>query len=112
MRTANAFRDEGERFVTSDAVLVEVLTYVSGLGEFHRRRATDLVRATRLDAEVEVVAQTRDLFDRGLDLYERRGDKAYSLTDCMSMQICHQRDIKRVLTHDHHFAQEGFEILL
>ena len=51
-------------------------------------------------------------FDAGLELYRRRPDKGYSLTDTMSMVICREHDIEQVLTHDRHFAQEGFEILL
>jgi hypothetical protein len=28
------------------------------------------------------------------------------------MLVCEDRQIRRVLTHDHHFAQAGFEVLL
>jgi predicted nucleic acid-binding protein len=40
------------------------------------------------------------------------GDKGYSLTDRMSMVVCRQLDIPEVLTHDRHFLQDGFTILL
>lgn len=59
-----------------------------------------------------VLPQTRELFDAGLDLYWRRLDKGHSLTDRMSMAVCHDLDITDVLTHDQHFAQEGFSVLL
>lgn len=59
-----------------------------------------------------MIRQTPELFDAGLELYHRRPDKGYSLTDCMSMAICTEQKIEQVLTHDRHFAQEGFEILL
>jgi predicted nucleic acid-binding protein len=110
VRISENFTDE--TFVTSDPVLVELLTFVSGLGEHHRSRAVTVIRRLRTDASTEIVPQTRDLFDKGLDLFERRSDKAYSLTDTMSMVICRERGISAVLTHDHHFEQEGFEILL
>lgn len=48
----------------------------------------------------------------GLDLYGARPDKGYSLTDCISMQTMRDRGIVEVLTHDHHFEQEGFVLLL
>ncbi|MCW3095162.1 MAG: putative nucleic acid-binding protein contains domain [Chthonomonadaceae bacterium] len=48
----------------------------------------------------------------GLDLYERRVDKGYSLTDCISMNACRQEAIAEILTSDHHFAQEGFVVLI
>ncbi len=41
-----------------------------------------------------------------------RPDKGYSLTDCMSMIACRDLGITDVLTHDRHFAQEGFAVLL
>lgn len=102
----------GATFVTSDSVFVEVLAYVGGIGEYHRRQAVQLVHASRGDANTEVIPQTRNLFDLGLELYGNRSDKAYSLVDCMSMVICKDHEITSVLTHDHHFAQEGFDILL
>lgn len=36
----------------------------------------------------------------------------YSHTDCLSMLIKRERGITDVLTHDAHFTQEGFHILL
>lgn len=99
-------------FVTTDAVFVEVLAYFSEGGSFARRRAVDLVDRARSDRRTTVLPQTRALFDAGLDLYRRRLDKGYSLTDCMSMAVCRQRRITRVLTHDDHFAQERLQPLL
>ena len=61
---------------------------------------------------VTIIHQSADLFFAGVDLYRRRLDKGYSLTDCMSMVLCHEQDIADVLTHDRHFEQEGFAILL
>ena len=49
---------------------------------------------------------------RRLALYERRADKQYSLTDCIPMNVMRQKRIREILTHDRHFAQEGFVRLL
>ena len=98
--------------VTTDAVLGEVLAYASERGPWTRVRAADLVTGLLADRRTTVVRQTPKLFDAGLDLYRARPDKGYSLTDCMSIVICRQRRIKQVLTHDRHFEQEGFTILL
>jgi predicted nucleic acid-binding protein len=64
------------------------------------------------DFLVEVVFHTHTAFLQGLEFYESRLDKGYSLTDCISMSLMHERGIQEVLTHDHHFEQEGFTILL
>ncbi|HXH70688.1 MAG TPA: hypothetical protein VNI60_10205 [Pyrinomonadaceae bacterium] len=47
-----------------------------------------------------------------MNLYQKRLDKGYSLTDCISMNICRERGIADVLTTDNHFIQEGFRVLL
>ena len=57
------------------------------------------------------VPASRDLFIRGLHLYEQRPDKEYSLVDCMSMVVMEDHDIQHVLTNDHHFTQAGFTIV-
>ena len=64
------------------------------------------------DENFEVIEQTRDVFLKGLELYSSRLDKGYSLTDCISMNICREFEVYEILTHDHHFEQEGFQILL
>jgi predicted nucleic acid-binding protein len=46
-----------------------------------------------------------------LSLYKARADKGYSLTDCISMNTMRERNLTEVLTHDQHFAQEGFSLL-
>jgi uncharacterized protein len=50
-------------------------------------------------------------FDAALALYEARPDKGYSSTDCRSMNAMKSNGLMEVLTHDHHFTQEGFTIL-
>jgi hypothetical protein len=57
-------------------------------------------------------AKTHDSFLAGFSLYRNWLDKGYSLTDCISMQMMRQLGIAEVLTHDKHFTQEGFVILL
>ena len=98
--------------VTTDAVLVEVFAHFAGRGRRSRVQAVALVEVLGADPNVTFIHQTPDLFFAGVDLYRRRLDKGYSLTDCMSMVVCRERQISDVLTHDDHFAQEGFAILL
>ena len=71
-----------------------------------------MVRAIYADPNVRVIPQTRETFLKALERYERRLDKEYSLTDCSSMNAMDAEQITQVLTHDHHFAQEGFVVLM
>ena len=97
--------------VTTDEVVVEFLNYYSELGPELREIACDLARRMLRAPGVETISQSRQWLLSGIQLYERRLDKGYSLTDCISMQLMREHGIIDVLTHDHHFTQEGFTIL-
>lgn len=99
----------GDLVVTHDAVLYEVLAYFAEEGAQARRIASEGVRSILL--RYDVVPADRTQFIGALGRYERRPDKEYSLTDCMSMVIMEQRSIQHVLTNDHHFEQAGFIIV-
>ena len=71
-----------------------------------------MVLAIMNDVNSRVFAQTRDTFMQALDLYGKRPDKRYSLVDCSSMVIMRAHAITDILTHDHHFNQDGFNILI
>src|SRR5271167_4743812 len=94
--------------VTTDEVLTEFLTFFSGATVSVRRQAAESVRELLKNPRIRVVPQSRESFLAGLELYTRRLDKRYSLTDCISMRTMRQEGITEVLTNDLHFEQEGF----
>jgi predicted nucleic acid-binding protein len=96
---------------TTDTVFDEYLAAYGAREAYLRQRAAATVRRLLASPEVTVIHQTRELFLEGLTLYEARPDKAYSLTDCISMQTMRREGLTEVLTNDHHFTQEGFHIL-
>ncbi len=98
------------RIITTDEVLSEFLNALSGRGR--RRHAAQMVRAILRNPNVTVVPQSRDSFLTGLELYEQRPDKEYSLIDCVSMNVMRAEEITDVLTNDHHFEQESFTVLM
>jgi predicted nucleic acid-binding protein len=98
--------------VTTEAVLVEVLNAFAARHALLRQAAAVQVQRILANPQTEVVSETHDDFMAGFALYLDRPDKQYSLTDCISMQIMRARAIREVLTHDHHFEQEGFVPLL
>lgn len=100
------------RFVTTEMVLIEVLNFLSEYGETLRKQVSLFVRDVLEDVEFDVVAYSETTLLNGLELYETRLDKGYSLTDCISMNVCREMGIQEILTHDRHFEQEGFSILL
>ena len=107
---STTLRDEDIVF-TTDAVFTEFLAAMSATGPYVRQEAVGLVEGLLDDAHVRVVEGTRARFLEGLALYRARPDKAYSLTDCLSMQVMRREGLTDVLTNDRHFTQEGFHIL-
>jgi uncharacterized protein len=97
--------------VTTDEVLLELLNLLSQEGRALRQAGTNAVLEILNAPDVTVHSQSHQSFLAGLDLYRRRSDKGYSLTDCISMATMRRFRISEVLTADHHFAQEGFTLL-
>ena len=93
--------------VTTEEVLAEFLDSYTRVSSAVRRQAAEIVRQILADPTVVVVAQSHESFLAGLQLYERRLDQGYSLTDCVSMNCMRARKISDALTSDQHFAVEG-----
>jgi predicted nucleic acid-binding protein len=112
-KALNLSQSLADKLITTDEVLSEVLTFFSGYGPYIRQSVARIVFGILTnETQIEVVEQSRDSFLSGLALYEKRLDKSYSLTDCISMQLMRVEGIDEVLTSDKHFTQEGFTILL
>jgi len=103
---------EGVAFVTTWAVILEVLAYFSRAGPNMRRHAVELVERLRASDGVEIITLADDLLADALRLYALRLDKRYSLADCVSMVVCRGWSISDVLTADRDFQAEGFTILM
>jgi len=98
--------------ITTEEVLTETLNFYASQGTQKRQRAFTVLQNILTNPSMQVVPQTHESSQAGMDLYQARLDKGYSLTDCISMQTMRQLGITEVLTHDKHFTQEGFVILL
>jgi uncharacterized protein len=94
--------------VTTDSVRTEFLTFFVQNPHW-RNRAGQTVRALLDASDVRVIAESRGIFLSGLELYNARPDKGYSMTDCISMQTMRREGLTEVLTNDRHFEQEGFQ---
>jgi predicted nucleic acid-binding protein len=96
--------------ITTEFVLVEV-------GNFFCRGNVRAVFQTMIEnlrsaEDIEIVPGSADLFDRGFHHFTARPDKDWSLTDCISFIVLHERGITDALTADHHIEQAGFVALL
>ena len=100
------------QILTTDMVLVELLTSMSRRGEYNRRLAAETVRALMTSPDVEVVEQTRAQFEAAVARYAFRLDQQWSVTDCASFLLMEERYVKEALAYDRHFEQAGFVALL
>ena len=94
----------------SDFILLELGNALSAVPQ--RELFSGLVRHLRSHPNVRIIPASRDLLDRGLQLFSRRADKAWSLTDCTSFVVMQEEGLTDALTTDHHFEQAGFTVLL
>lgn len=102
----------GAQLFTSEIVLIELVNFFSEYGPHFRRAAVNRTREILSSKQVTIVEMTNSRFLAGITLHSQRPDKGYSLTDCTSMQIMRELGVFEILTHDHHFAQEGFVALM
>jgi predicted nucleic acid-binding protein len=98
------------RLLTTAWVLTEIADGLTD--ELARDRFIRFYDRLRVRDDVVIVASDEKLFDQGIELYRRRLDKNWSLTDCISFVVMQERNVSEALTADHHFEQAGFTALL
>lgn len=96
--------------VLSDFVLLKLGNSLSSLRQ--RELFSNLAIRLRANPNVQIIPASRDLLNRGFELFLRRTDKTWSLTDCTSFVVMQEAGLTDVLTTDHHFEQAGFNVLL
>jgi predicted nucleic acid-binding protein len=96
--------------VTTAWVLTEVADALASPAR--RARFPILLRTLHADPKVTIIPPTQALFEQGIELYVKRPDKEWSLTDCISFVVMQDAGIYDALTGDHHFEQAGFRALL
>lgn len=105
-----ASREPQLQLVTTEWVLAEF-----GDAYCHPEDRADFValyRALVRHPRVKIIPADTRLFQRGVDFFEQRPDKEWSLTDCLSFLVMRDLDITQALTGDRHFEQAGFVAML
>jgi predicted nucleic acid-binding protein len=97
-------------FVTTAWVLTEVANALAR-GP-NRALFLDLYHDLADDRRVTIVPPNQELFEQGIELYAKRPDKEWSLTDCISFIVMREYGLTDALTADHHYQQAGLTVLL
>ena len=98
------------RLVTTRWVLAEMADAMAAPA--FRTRAAQFLALTKANPCLTVISNSDTLFEKGCDLYAKRPDKAWSLTDCISFVVMADEELTEALTGDRHFEQAGFKALL
>lgn len=96
---------------TTDAVLLEVTATLSQPS--HRTAAIQIWRQFHDgDDRCRTVDASAENLAEAMATYQTRGDKAWSLADCLSFAVMEHEGLRDALTCDQHFEQAGFNALL
>lgn len=98
------------RLITTEFVLLEVGNSLASPPS--RQIYSQFMASIAGDRCVTTLPASHELLRQGLNLYQSRADKGWSLTDCTSFVIMNEHGITEALTSDHHFEQAGFAVLL
>lgn len=98
------------RLLTTEYVLVELGDAASPRSL--RSDGIAVIDAVYNDPLATIVPASTALIREGLDLFARRPDKDWGLTDCISFVVMQREGVTDALTADRHFEQAGFRALL
>lgn len=104
-----AERFEGQPFLITDAVLVEI---GNALARNYKPQAIETIDHFLSSEDVELVRLTSTLFTEAFTLYRTHRDKEWGMTDCISFVVMRQKGVYDALTFDQHFVQAGFRALM
>ncbi len=101
--------ESGSSLVTTSSVLTE--TFNTLANPIFKPSVIAFRRRLESSPRVEIVFVDPALWSRGWNIYEQRLDKAWSLTDCISLAVMKEQEISDALTADHHFVQAYHALL-
>ncbi|HYW07418.1 MAG TPA: PIN domain-containing protein [Longimicrobium sp.] len=97
--------------VITEAVFAEVGNALSRTPMLRQVTAA-FIRHCYTEANTAVISVDTSLLSRALELFERRVDKTWGLTDCISFVVMRDRGLMDAATGDRHFQQAGFRALM
>lgn len=107
---ARAWQKKKRCFVTTDAVLIELANFFARSAL--RTSTIGAIQKFRVAPGWTVEHVSEALLVRSEKRYAAHPDEAWSLTDCISMEVMLDCGSKDAATPDKHFAQAGFRALM
>ncbi len=104
------FKSPEYRLLTTDLILIEVGNALSD--PRFKQSVTTYINSLQTSNKVKIVYTQKTDFDSGLERYSQYADKDWGLVDCISFTTMTQYNCSQAFTHDHHFSQAGFSVLI
>jgi predicted nucleic acid-binding protein len=101
---------DGSVLVTTRAILLEIGNALSKRS--FRKAGARLLASLEMDESVVITPLSDELYEKALNLFVKRPDKEWGMTDCISFVVMQERGISEALTTDAHFQQAGFRVLM
>lgn len=99
---------DGSNLITTNVVLAE--TYALLLARISRPAAIRFLD-TFVQSSMTLIRVTEADETMARDILHQSTDKDYSYTDAISFAVMNRLHIKEAFTFDHHFAQQGYQIV-
>ena len=96
---------------TSELVLIEILDFFCGKGQYLRKVAALAVDALRAQQSLTIIPLDGTKFEPSFLEFKRYGDKGWSVTDCSSFVVMREKAIPNACAYDGHFEQAQFVVL-
>lgn len=93
--------------LTTEFVVVELANFFARVAD--RTTFVEFVHYLRGHPNTTIISASSELVERGFDLFARRPDKEWSLTDCISFVVMNEHGVTEALTSDDDFEQAGFK---
>ena len=94
------------QLVTTEFILLELGDGFSAAG--NREKALKFIEQLRGLEILRILPATQELLSQGWELYTKRLDKNWQVTDCISFTVMKAEGISTAFTADRHFVQAGF----
>jgi predicted nucleic acid-binding protein len=91
-------------------ILIELANSLSQPAQ--RPLALAIIEKMQTDSLTAIIDLTPERFEKALNLYKKRSDKAWGMIDCFSFIAMDEFGIKHALTFDEHFRQAGYKVPL
>ena len=102
--------EKKSRLVTTEFVLLELGDGFSAIDK--RKNGLKFIAELRGIEILRIVPATQELLLQGWELYLKRLDKNWQVTDCISFAVMKDNGITIAFTSDRHFEQAGFVKLM